>query len=74
MVDAQFGFRDALGGNIGSMKLQRDVTIAEGGAYSETGMQGIKSFERLLKVDRADISPYACVKGVVYADGTKELF
>lgn len=74
MIDADFGFRDALGGRIGAVDLARDVAIPEGGVYSQTALQGTKSFERLLKVDRADIAPFTCVRGVVYDDGSKEEF
>ncbi len=74
MIDAQFGFKDALGGMVGSMKLQRDVKIDQSGAYAETGKFSQKTFERLLNLDRADIVPFTCVKGVIYEDGTKEQF
>lgn len=74
MIDAQFGLKDALGGTIGTAKLPRDMKIAPNGTYSETNLWAIKLFDRLLAVDRADITPFTCVRGVVYDDGSKELF
>ncbi len=74
MIDAQFGLKDALGGTIGTTKLPRDMKITPNGTYSETNLWGVKLFDRLLTIERADITPFTCVRGVVYDDGTKELF
>jgi hypothetical protein len=74
MIDASFGFRDALGGHIASAAIDRDAKIGAGAAYVQTGLWGPYTFERLLKLDHADVQPFTCVKSVLYADGQKEEF
>jgi hypothetical protein len=74
MLDAQYGFKDALGGHIASAAIDRDMKIAPGGAATMEGQWGPYTFERLLKLKREDVSAYACVRSVLYEDGTKEEF
>lgn len=69
MLDATFGFNDKLGGELGAVRVTRDAAIAEGGSWAETVTRPAKGFSRLLKVDKADVEPFACVRGVIYADG-----
>lgn len=74
LVDGKFGLRDALGGPIGAIALDRDVAIPAGGTFASTMADNAKDWARLTKVNRADIVPYACVRGVIYDDGTSEQF
>lgn len=74
MIDAQYGFRDALGGRIASAAIDRDTQIAAGGTANLQGLWGPYTFERLLKLKHDEVTAYACVRGVLYEDGTKEEF
>ncbi|MDR2309788.1 MAG: hypothetical protein LBE54_02245 [Brucellaceae bacterium] len=74
MIDASAGYKDALGGRIGSFALERDVAIAPGGSHTETGRWGQNTFERLLKLKPEEVTTSVCVRAVLYDDGTKETF
>jgi hypothetical protein len=74
MIDGQFGFRDALGGHVASAAIDRDAAIPAGGDYTQTGTWGPYTFERLLKLKSEEVEAFACVKSVLYEDGTKEVF
>lgn len=74
MIDASAGYKDALGGRIGSFALDRDLAITPGEEFTETGKWGPHTFERLLKLKPEEVTTYTCVKAVLYTDGTKEEF
>lgn len=74
MIDAQLGFRDALGGHIASLAIDRDAQIPAGGTYSGDGKWGPYTFERLLNLKREEVTAFTCVRSVLYDDGTKEEF
>lgn len=74
MIDASVGFIDALGGHVGSYTMDRDAKIGSGGTYEQTGRWGQFTFERLLDLLPEDVSPYVCVRSVLYDDGTVERF
>ncbi|RVI99858.1 hypothetical protein [Sinorhizobium medicae] len=74
MLDAQYGFRDALGGHIAAAAIDRDLKIAAGGSATMKGFWGLYTFERLLKLKREEVTPNSCVRAVLYEDGTKEEF
>ncbi|OMQ41677.1 hypothetical protein [Ensifer sp. 1H6] len=73
MLDADFGFKDVLGGHVAADTFDRDVEIAGGGSAT-TIRKWRTTFERLLKLKYDEVTAYACVRGVVYEDGTKEEF
>ena len=74
LIDGSVGFKDALGGSIASQAIDRDAHIPANGTYSESGRWGQFTFERLLKLRREDVTPFTCVRAVVYDDGSKEQF
>lgn len=74
MIDGQLGFKDALGGHIGPLGLQRDAEIKAGSTFADKGLWGQHTFERLLKLKKDEVTPYTCVRAVLYDDGTKESF
>lgn len=74
MIDGQFGFRDALGGNVASAAIDRDATIQAGQTYTQVNQWGPFTFERLLKLKKEEVEAFTCVRAVLYEDGTKETF
>ena len=74
MIDGSISYSDVLGKHIASKAIHRDVSIEPGGVYVQKGNWGLATFERLLKMNRSDVMVVACIRGVVYADGTKETF
>lgn len=74
MIDAQLGFKDALGASIGPLAIDRDAAIPAKGAFSDRGLWGPFTFERLLKLKKEETTPYTCVRSILYEDGTKEEF
>ncbi|MGN7749723.1 hypothetical protein [Sinorhizobium meliloti] len=73
MLDADFGFRDALGGHVAADAFDRDIDIPAGGSVRAV-TKWPTTFERLLKLKHEEVAAYACVRGVLYDDGTKEEF
>ena len=73
MLDADFGFKDALGGHVAADTFERDIEIPASGSAT-TVKKWPMTFERLLKLKHEEVAAYACVRGVVYEDGTKEEF
>lgn len=74
MIDGSIRYSDVLGGRIASKAIDRDVSIEPGKSYLQTGNWGPYTFERMLKMNRSDVIVVACVRAVVYADGTKQTF
>lgn len=74
MIDGSIRYADVLGGQIGSKAIDRDARIAPGSTYTLIGTWGQFTFERLLEMERTDVTVVACVSAVVYEDGTKEAF
>ncbi|MFC3072344.1 hypothetical protein [Shinella pollutisoli] len=74
MIDGQLGFRDALGGRIGPLQIERDTVIPAGGTFTDKGLWGRYTFERLLRLKKEEVEPYTCIRAVLYEDGTKETF
>lgn len=72
MVDATAWFDDALGDNIGGIRLDRDPQVAPDGSVTST--HNMAGFQRLTKAKPDNISAYICVRSVLYDDGTKEEF
>ena len=72
MIDATAWFDDALGDNIGGIRIDRDPQLAPGG--SVTAAHNMAGFQRLTKAKPENISAYICVRSVLYDDGTKEEF
>jgi len=74
MIDASVRFSDILGGNIASFAMDRDLRIEPGAEFNQTGRWGMYTFERLLDMEQADVETRVCVRGVIYVDGTSEVF
>jgi hypothetical protein len=74
MVDGQLGFKDALGETIGPLNIERDAAIPAKGTFSDKGLWGPFTFERLLKLKKDETTAYTCVRAILYEDGTKEEF
>lgn len=74
MIDGIVSFSDALGAPISSLVVDRDVRLSPGDLRPHTGTYRTQEFGRLLLLDRADVIVSTCVRGVIYADGTKEEF
>jgi len=74
MIDGSVAFQDALGGHIASYSIDRDAQIEAHGSFEETGRWGPYTFERLLKLKADEVEAYACVRAVLFADGSKEEF
>lgn len=73
MIDADFGFRDALGGHVAADAIDRDLHVAPGETVVMT-RKWPSTFERLLSLSHDQVAPYTCVRSVLYEDGTKEEF
>lgn len=74
MIDGSIRYSDVLGGSVASKAIDRDASIKPGEPYLQKGNWGRYTFERLLKMNRSDVIVVACVRAVVYADGSKETF
>lgn len=74
MIDGQLGFKDALGATIGPLGIERDAAIAAKGTFSDKNLWGPYTFERLLRLNKDETTPYTCVRSVLYEDGTKQEF
>lgn len=74
MIDGMIYFTDALGQDIGPMTMDRDLTIDPGETYTQDGLWGPYTFERLLVLRHDEVQATACVSAVLYDDGTKETF
>ena len=74
MIDASADFSDILGGSIASFGIDRDLRVEPGAEFSQSGLWGMYTFERLLEMEKADVETRVCVRGVVYADGSTEVF
>lgn len=74
MIDAGYTFSDALGRRISGFTMNPDLraspneTVETGNGY--TG----REMDRVLTMNRDDVSVSTCVRAVVYEDGTKEKF
>lgn len=71
MIDGVVWLRDALGEPLGGIKVERDLHIMPGAVYEQ---HFHVTEDRFLKASPTDISGIACVKSVLYEDGTKTTF
>lgn len=74
MIDASAQFQDVLGGRIASFALDRDVSLANGATFTQDGLWGPFTFERLLDMRREDVVARVCTKAVVHDDGEVKRF
>lgn len=74
MIDASAGFRDALGAEIGTFAITRDVSVTPNETFTQTGKWGQYTFERLLVLNPDETQAFTCVRSVLYDDGTREIF
>ena len=74
LIDASVGFSDVLGARIGSFGMDRDLPLEPNQTFTQTGLWGMYTFERLLDLEKSDVETIVCVNGVAYVDGTKEIF
>lgn len=74
LIDASVRFEDALGGSISNVGLTRDVQVATGATFEDSGSYLGTRLERIPAMNRNDVVVFACTKGVVYEDGTKQTF
>lgn len=74
MIDASAGFIDALGKTVGTFSLDRDISVQAGEKFSQEGLWGPFTFERLLKLKHDEVDTFVCVRSVLYEDGSKEAF
>ncbi|MDW9363591.1 hypothetical protein RWA02_17290 [Sinorhizobium meliloti] len=74
MIDASVVFSDALGQRIGQIPADFDEKLAIGATYTTGGSYAGTKLDRAAKLDRHDVNVTACLRGVVYEDGTKEEF
>lgn len=74
MIDASAGFADALGKVIATFSLDRDIELAPGDKFEQSGRWGPYTFERLLVLRPEEVTGFVCVRAVLYDDGTVEEF
>lgn len=74
MIDGSVGFVDALDEEIARYAIDRDANIPAKGVFEDTGQWGPFTFERLLKLRPEEVIAFACVRSVLYEDGSKETF
>lgn len=74
MIDATFGFTDALGGRIAAAAVNRDLKVEPGESFTQVGKWGANTFERLLTLERDDVQAETCVRSILLRDGSKETF
>lgn len=73
MVDGAIWFKDALGGSIGGISLNRDHRIAPKGEANDR-QTFYTSMARLMKVDKGDVRVAICVRSVLYDTGETAKF
>lgn len=71
MLKANVLFADPFGDQIANLSLDPDVVIP---ADAEYNVRGSWSAARLAKVRTQDVTAMVCVVGVLYEDGSKEVF
>jgi hypothetical protein len=74
MIDASVRFADALGGHIALISTGRDMRLAPGDMFREEQSYLGTNLNRVVGMDRSDVSVELCTKAVVYEDGTVETF
>lgn len=74
MVDASTEVEDVLGQDIGRFAVDSDIQLSAGEVYTQDGIWGRYTFERLVKLIPADVVTKVCVRGVVYQDGNVKKF
>ncbi|MQX45591.1 hypothetical protein [Sinorhizobium medicae] len=74
MIDASVVFSDALGQRIGQISADFSEKLAIGATYTTEGSYAGTKLDRAAKLNRQDVNVAACLRGVVYEDGTKEQF
>jgi len=65
---------DPSGEAFGRLTIDWDATKARGETYELSGVWTLPGMRRLLDVDRKDVVALACVRAVIYADGSIEAF
>jgi hypothetical protein len=73
-IDALAGFKELSGEEIGRFALYPYLQFEAGGETTDTSTWGPHTFESLLTRKPEDLTTFACVKSVVYDDGSKEIF
>lgn len=73
MIDAILTFQDALGGHIGTLAVERDLTLAPSEQGRQNFIPTIKDW-RLPKLSPETVTADICTRAVLYADGTREDF
>ena len=74
MVDGQVSFYDALGGYISTVNIERDLRIDAGGEASWQAEYGGTHLDRIPNLVRDEIAVEACVRAVLFDDGSKADF
>ncbi len=73
-IDASAGFKELNGEEIGRFALYPYLQFEAGAETSDTSTWGPHTFESLLTRKPEDVTTFACVRSVVYGDGSKEVF
>ncbi len=72
MIHAGVIFADVLGKSLGQVNLETDENVKPGDTILANGQVTVK--DRMIKVNRDDVTYRTCVWAIVYQDGTKETF
>jgi len=71
MIDGYVVFTDALGGEVDDFTIDRDLHLAIG---AEGEAKALLRYSRLTELDPADVSAVACLRAVLFEDGTRQDF
>lgn len=74
MIDASYILEDVLGHHISGFKINPDIKAKPGETVSTTNGYMGSGLDRVINMDRSDITITTCVRALVYEDGSKETF
>lgn len=74
MIDGQVVLNDALGGYILNVEIPRDLTLEPGATFTWSAEYAGKAFERAAGLSQDEVTGIACIRSVVYGDGSEETF
>lgn len=74
LIDARIHFEDALGMDLNSVVIPRDVPVAAGETVKHRQRYKDARLMMISRLQPDDVKVTSCVRAVVYDDGTKEEF
>jgi len=74
MTDGGVHFQDALGGYISNIGIERDLVIPIEGTVQWTAQYGGTGLDRVPDLRHDEVDVFACVRAVLFDDGTKQAF